>query len=82
MLLCISLRNHSCYNSYEVGQRLALTMLSKLDPTADPWTEPTHNVDPDLLPSYTQYKAVAANLPGRLENILLFRRDGEYLPLL
>lgn len=54
-------RNHSCYNSYEVGQRLGLTILSKLDPTAD---DPSHTLDPDLLPTYTQYKAITANLPG------------------
>lgn len=58
------IRNHSCYNSYEVGQRLALTMLTKLDPTAEPWTDPAHDLDPDLLPIYNQYKAQAAYLPG------------------
>lgn len=57
-------RNHGCYNSYEVGQRLALTMLTKLDPTVEPWTDPAHNLDPDLLPDYTHYKAQAAYLPG------------------
>lgn len=41
-----------------------MTMLTKLDPTAEAWTDPTHELDPDLLPTYTQYKAVTAQLPG------------------
>jgi hypothetical protein len=40
-------------------------MLAKLDPTAEAWSDPTHELDPDLLPTYTQYKAVIAYLPGK-----------------
>ncbi len=40
-------------------------MLAKLDPTMEAWSDPTHEVDPDLLPVYTQCKAVAAYLPGK-----------------
>lgn len=47
-----------------MGQRLALTILTKLDPTAEPWLNPAHDLDPDLLQHYTRYKAVAAYLPG------------------
>lgn len=39
-------------------------MLTKLDPTAEAWADPTHELDPDLLSTYTQYKAVTAYLPG------------------
>ena len=60
------IRSHANYNSSEVGRRLALTMLNKLDPTAEPWADQTQNADSDLLPSYRQHKAVAVQLPGML----------------
>ena len=39
-------------------------MLAKLDPTAEPSSDPLHSLDPDLLPTYKSYKAIAARIPG------------------
>jgi len=55
-------RTHANFNSKEVGQKLASTLLSQLDPTADSTSSPTS----DLLPSYTLPKTVSATLPGGL----------------
>jgi len=40
-------------------------MLTKLDPTAEPHMDPAQALSPDLLPSYTQCKAVTVWLPGQ-----------------
>lgn len=50
-----------------MGERLAYTMLSKLDPSAGYYEEPEEsqtNKDDDMLPSFTQPKANGAYLPG------------------
>jgi hypothetical protein len=56
----------SNFNSKEVGQKLAATLLSKLDPTAQPSQDPDTGCDPLLLPTYTQPKSVFTILPGGL----------------
>ncbi|CAI8039464.1 Cilia- and flagella-associated protein 61 [Geodia barretti] len=54
---------HANFNSREVGQKLAASLLSRLDPT---YQEPSATSDPALLPTYTQPKAVYTVLPGGL----------------
>jgi hypothetical protein len=55
--------SHANFNSKEVGQQLAATLLSRLDPTLQ---EPPVTSDPSLLPTYTQPKATYTVLPGGL----------------
>ena len=54
-------RTHCQFNSSEVGQKLALTLLSKLDPTMENFDI---SVESDLLPRYTKAKVIHAALPG------------------
>ncbi|XP_064406630.1 cilia- and flagella-associated protein 61-like isoform X3 [Halichondria panicea] len=56
--------SHADFNSDEVGLKLALTLLSKLDPTFDPTSDdPTDSL---LIPRYTQPVIVGGALPGGL----------------
>lgn len=55
-------RTHCQFNSNEVGEKLAMTLLSKLDPTMDENYETSG--DPDLLPRYSKPKVLSAMLPG------------------
>ena len=56
-------RSHRQFNSAEVGEKLALTLLAKLDPTVDQDDlEIVH--DDDLLPRYSKPKVHSAVLPG------------------
>jgi hypothetical protein len=59
----LSDRSHHQFNSSEVGQKLALTLLAKLDPTADP-DGLEISPDADLLPRYSKPKVYSAMLPG------------------
>ena len=76
-ICCLCCRSHANYNSKEVGERLASTMLSRLDPTlgyyesedtapSDTDAIPVYTQPSDTLPVYTQPKATAAYLPGTL----------------
>ena len=59
-LFCVC-RTHCQFNSSEVGQKLAATLLSKLDPTVDVSDASDDN---GLLPRFTKPKVVHATLPG------------------
>ncbi len=61
--LSLSDRSHSQFNSAEVGEKLAMTLLAKLDPTADP-DGLEIAPDADLLPRYSRPKVYSAMLPG------------------
>ena len=56
-------RSHCQFNSAEVGEKLALTLLAKLDPTVE---EDNLEIAPDadLLPRYSKPKVKSALLPG------------------
>lgn len=56
----IFFRAHCQFNSCEVGEKLALTLLAKLDPTV----EGQSSDDTDLLLRYNKPKVLYATLPG------------------
>lgn len=56
-------RTHCQFSSAEVGEKLALTLLAKLDATLDQ-EELDIASDKDLLPRYTKPKVHSALLPG------------------
>ncbi|XP_034017806.1 cilia- and flagella-associated protein 61 [Thalassophryne amazonica] len=55
--------SHTNFNSKEVGQDLAATLLSLYDPTLDHTVESTSKMD-YLIPQYKQAKIQAGKLPG------------------
>ena len=59
----LSHRSHRQFNSAEVGGKLALTLLAKLDPTMNP-DDLEISPDGDLLPRYSKPKVNSAMLPG------------------
>ena len=64
-LLCF-FSSHKDFNSHEVGQKLAATILTKLDPTALPQSDtPTSLSGKKLIPTYTQPKLTYTYLPGK-----------------
>lgn len=56
--------SHDHFNASEVGQKLAATILSKLDPTLHPLNTPPQNKY--LIPIYSQPKVLYTRLPGGL----------------
>lgn len=61
--MIMSLRTHCQFDSSEVGEKLALMLLTKLDPTMEGCDV---SGDSDLLPRYSKPKVLCAALPGRL----------------
>uniref|UniRef100_A0A665UMA4 Si:zfos-223e1.2 n=1 Tax=Echeneis naucrates TaxID=173247 RepID=A0A665UMA4_ECHNA len=57
--------SHGHFNSKEVGQELAATMLMLFDPTLEPPDTPTPDMD-RLVPLYKQAKIQGGKLPGGL----------------
>ena len=65
LLVSLPHRSHRQFNSAEVGEKLALTLLAKLDPTMDQ-DDLEIAPDADLLPRYSKPKVRSAMLPGIL----------------
>ena len=62
IMIIHTFRSHDHFNASEIGQKLAGTILSKLDPTLHPLNTPPQ--DKYLIPIYSQPKVLYTRLPG------------------